>query len=404
MSNLEDLARDVFDENGGWCKINGEILGALADFSGALGIAQLGINLVTSFLAKDEEAQKIIAAIQKDFQDLKAFIAAEDKLARMRDVDLGMKDAVAVFQQLPANMAILSSLSSDFIQTQIQTCLAAVLFFAENEDKWEAVAQSVPSYSDAWSGSVAPDVTGNGLVFNYTYTLPQYLRSISILLTAIGSLAPTSLANYQSSLSICLTRLENVYDTIVSSGIVGTRVPNAADIGSVAVPEPPDHPFWQSPWYGSGRPAWPYGAVERYSAASQVSSYFTDFIPYELDSDRTYVASLLNLIRLRIEQRKKTLYLRAGMPSVRQSINYLRGLLGRPPLAGPLYEDWTLSQALNIMQIPAPGSVRALLAAVQAAPPFAAGWAFTGDPTSSDYDTPVPGQPLPPGLRGLLTA
>jgi len=99
MSNLEDLARDVFDENGGWCKINGEILGALADFSGALGIAQLGINLVTSFLAKDEEAQKIIAAIQKDFQDLKAFIAAEDKLARMRDVDLGMKDAVAVFQR-----------------------------------------------------------------------------------------------------------------------------------------------------------------------------------------------------------------------------------------------------------------------------------------------------------------
>src|SRR5690242_19479983 len=63
--------------------------------------------------------------------------------------------------------------SQDFKLTQIKTCLDAVLFFTDYEDKWKAVAAGLPSYSDTWSGNPAPRPDGDGLVFNCTYTLPH---------------------------------------------------------------------------------------------------------------------------------------------------------------------------------------------------------------------------------------
>jgi hypothetical protein len=130
VANYDELVKEIFDEEGGWLNIYGSAFGLLADFSGDYAFAQLAIGFVRMFIQQDDEVQQALAVIQRDFQQLTAFIAAEDKLDRMRDIDLGIKDAVAVFEQLPANMDVLPSLSQDFIQTQIQTCLAAALFFA----------------------------------------------------------------------------------------------------------------------------------------------------------------------------------------------------------------------------------------------------------------------------------
>jgi len=444
MSNYADLIKDTKGMSSEGITIAGDVLGTLADFSGAFGFVQLGIGLITSLFSSDTELQQVLAQIQKDFKELKSFIAAEDKLSRMRDNDLGMKDAVAVFEQLPANLNIISSLEPGFIQTQIQTCIAAALFFAENDDKWQAVWGSVPYYSDEWSGQVAPDDPSDGLVFNHTYTLPQFLRSIYILLTTIGALSPKSLPDYRDVLGRCLTRLSNVHDTIVSSGIVGTRVPaQAAPDGSLIfevggpVNGPPLSPGdssgpvvgWDTSWRTGSGLNWPYGAVERYSGASLVAEYNPGGSCGNIDLNYTYFPSVpspvphgssynfIRVLQLRIEQQKKALYIQLGLPKVRQVINQLRSMTGQPPLAAARYEDSSLRQAFDIMKVPLPAGIRSLRSAFQETPPFGS-WCqvcidpethtLPVDPDTGNYtETWVPGLPLPDrlrGLRGLLAA
>jgi hypothetical protein len=414
MGNLSDLVQGITKGNKTGIEMAGAVVGTLSD---VVGYVKVGVEVVNYLLSKDDELQQVLASIQKDFDQLTSFIAAEDKLARMRDIDAGINPALAVFQQLPAILDRLPSLSQDFILSQIQTCLGAALFFAEHDDKWQAVWRSIPYYSDEWSGQLAPDASGDGLVFNYTYTLPQFLRAIYILLTTIGALAPTSLANYQATLGSCLSRLSAVHDTIVSSGIVGTRVPNSSfEVGRANFPV--EEPFdggmtpalwWETSWVASGL-FWPYGAVERYSGASLVVSY-PDCYGIDL-RPRDTADNFIRLIQLRIAQQKKALYIQLGLPEVRQVINHLRSMTGQPPLAEARYEDSSLKEALGIMGLPPSASVRSLRSVFEATPPFGGWWQVTTDPdtarppidpaTGFYTETWVPGQPLPAGLRGLL--
>lgn len=407
MSNLSDLVQGITKGNKTGIEMASAVVGTLSD---VVGYVKVGVDLVNTLLSNDDELQQVLTTIQKDFDQLTSFIAAEDKLERMRDIDVGINPAVTVFEQLPDMLDELPSLSHDFILNQIQTCLGAALFFADYNDKWQAVWRSIPYYSDQWSGQLAPDAPDDGLVFNYTYTLPQFLRAIYILLTTIGALAPTSLANYQASLRRCLTRLSAVHDTIVSSGIVGTRVPKPLEVSYVVYPEPDSGkgPYWDSDWWTYGPIPWPYGAVEKYSGASSVASYFSYILYKIVDPGNNFV----RLIQLRIAQQKKALYSQLGLPSVWQVINHLRIMTGQPPLADVPYEDWSIKEALGIMGLSPSTSARSLLSVVKTTPPFGGGWEFTVDPETGeppiDPDTGcckwtwVPGRPLPAGLRGLL--
>ncbi len=109
--------------------------------------------------------------------------------------------------------------------------MESVLFFTDYDDKWQAVKADLPYYSDGWSGTLAPQADADGLVFNYTYTLPQFLRAVYILLTAIRALEPKSLPKYTDVFTKCVNRLAAVHQTI-TSGIVGTRMPSMADVGT----------------------------------------------------------------------------------------------------------------------------------------------------------------------------
>src|SRR5512135_2652930 len=102
---------------------------------------------------------------------------------------------------------------------------------------------------------------------------------------------------------------------------------------------------WYYPWYEntSGFPdavPWSYGAVEVYSAASNISSYW-EYFPYQWfatsDWRSPYKANFLKLVQLRILQQKKALYSQLGLPVVRQVINQLRPLTGQPLLTDPPY-------------------------------------------------------------------
>jgi hypothetical protein len=394
----------------------GSIFGMLADFSGTIGLVQF----ISSLIKHDDELKPLLNAIQDGFRQLESQIAASDKLQRMRDVDEGINPAVGVFEQLPAILTSTPPASQDFELEQIQICLDAVLFFTDYDDKWQAVWADLPYYSDPWSGKLAPQADADGLVFNYTYTLPQFLRAIYIFLTAVRALAPSSLVNYQDVLNRCLTRLESVHQTVVS-GIVGTRMPNAEDIVAVNIDNETGGWNAQYAWrYApSPFPPWLYGGVEIYSGVSDVGGYMeysymenngnAPIPDFYLNPIPDQWLNFSNLIRLRIIRKQKDLYRQLGLPVVRSVINQLRQLTGQPLLT-EAYEAWSVGEVFSILALPPPRAIGVLggisvereIAAIESAltefllgtPPWAGYYTWV-DPSGSD--TWVQPIPLPTG-------
>lgn len=359
MSNLGDLT----DTHNKALLFTGNLLGTLADFSGAIGFVQLTIGFVEGLTSQDVTLQNLLNAIQAIYVDLQGQIGASDKLQRMRDVDQGINAAVGVFEQLPAIMSANPPPSEDFKLTQIQICLDAALFFADYDDKWQAVQVDLPYYSDSWTGKVAPQAQADGLVFNYMYTLPQALRSIYILLTAIGALAPRSLPYYANVLTRCLNRLESVHQTIVTSGIVGMRQPGIDEVGYNDpntgaynlnwVIEPDDNP--------NDTTYYPYGAVEMFSGASNLRSYAVDYFPYfEVDLGEWWnvnANNFLTLFNFRVVRQMKALYEQIGMRPVWNVMNQLRTIVG-PPQATGLYPAWPFSEVESLLGLTLPPPIR----------------------------------------------
>jgi hypothetical protein len=357
MSNLSDLIDAITKGQSSAVSLTGNILGALADASGAIGFAQLTVGFIESLTSQDLSLQDLLSTIQAGFSQLQGQLASSDKLQRMRDVDQGINLAVGVFEQLPAILAASPPVSSDFKLAQIQTCVDAALFFADYDDKWQAVQVGLPYYSDSWTGSMAPQAQGDGLVFNYTYTLPQALRSIYILLTAIGALAPKSLADYADVLTRCLNRLQSVHQTIVTTGIVGMKQPTMADIGYFD-----DNGAFNWDWIIQTNPLnpiyYPYGAVEIYSGASNLRSYAGDYFPYwEVDLSTWWdvnANNFLNLLNFRVVRQMKALYEQIGMPTLWTVMNQLRTMAGQPQTTDLIYTAWPFSQLESLLGLTLP--------------------------------------------------
>jgi hypothetical protein len=362
MSNLSDLMKDIFSIENNATKQAGDIIGTMADLSGAVGLVQL----VESIVDQDNQLQDMFNAIMNEFLQVNQLLKAEEKLARMRDVDNGINPAVGVFQQLPA-MLIDPNLTAEYILQQIQICLDSLNFFSSYDDKWQTVYQEFPYYSDGWSGSLAPPVPSDGLVFNYTYTLPQFLRAIYIFLAVVNALAPSSLSAYAPALSQAAERLLSVHDTIVT-GIVPTLEPSIWDVGGVEYPYGPAQQYVSS-WYTKNQELpWPYGAVELYSGANNVDSYLArvnpllpnsncllDLMFYAL-ADRQHpnyipMEQFVSLLELRIAIARKHLYQQVGGLTLRQTINRLRQITGQPLLGGDSYDICRPAEAGTILGI-----------------------------------------------------
>src|ERR1700689_1099452 len=118
MSNLSDLMKDIFNQEGGTIKDAGDILGALADLGGSI---QLAVSAVELFVGQDSQLQDILKTITEDLQQVDQLIKAGDKLQQMRDVDPGINPADAVFQQWPQILTG-PQLSQEYILEQIQIC------------------------------------------------------------------------------------------------------------------------------------------------------------------------------------------------------------------------------------------------------------------------------------------
>jgi hypothetical protein len=418
MSNLSDLLQAVLGKHyeavSGTFDILGGAIGLVADASAVYGV-------IESIISSDASLQDVLNAITADFNQIGAILSASDRLQRMRDVDQGINPAVTVFQSLPAILSSVPPVTQDYKLAQIQTCVQAVLFF-NYDDKWQVVQADSPYYSDDWSGTLAAPADSSGLAFNYIYTLPQFLRAIYILLTTVAALDPSSLSEYADTLTIALARLTTVHDTVVSSGIVGTKMPGIQDIGQIQVfneTSSYDAVFNGPNWHDAVLGDYPFGAVEVYSAANNVTSYRSLFNYHGVDLmtlTTTQANNFLKLVQLNIARQKKALYVGIGFPLVWQAINQLQSVLGQPSSIDPaLLSSWSPTEAQSILglTLPSPagqppepwweepyGLEAALQDFLLTTPPYAAFRIYGGsNPNVPNYDpstgtVPAPGTGL----------
>ena len=404
MSNIGDLLKTLGADDSSAIDVAGNLLGTLADLSGGIGFIQLFTSLIQP---TDNQVQQALTAIQStidsDFRQLQGDIAAEGILAKERDIDAGINPEAAVFALLPSIVSDLATLPDSFILTQLETCFAAVQFFTDYDDKWVIPWASLPQYADDWSGAIIPPQSP--FVFNYTYVLPQFLRALYMFQTVLLALRPDALTHVdvQALLGKCLIKLQTVHNTM-TAGIVGTKIPTVGDVADIDVSQ--DLQRWRAAWYGgplqpimsfwNSSDLWPFGAVEIYSGLDNIQSY-TVFEPYEYlpPPDRAPLQqAFVDLVQLRVEERKKAMYKQLGLPAVRSVINHLRRLTGQPALTARAYETLSIKDAASVMGIlpsAAPtefwSSLMALLGQV---PPYDGGLLFPAEAQGSYSPTPLP--------------
>ena len=422
MANLDELIKHLGDDDSSSLTIAGDILGTVADASGAIGA---GASVVTEILQMlnviqpaDQQVQDLLSSIQLSidsiFRALAGDIAAEGILARERDIDGGIKDVAALFTILQTIVPELASLEEDYILQQIQTCVAAIQFFTDYPDKWLIPWASLPKagpgpnpqgYSDNnWSGALAPPESE--FIFNYVYVLPQFLRAIYMSQASILALKPSAMnqSDIQNLFKKAASKLQEVHGTMLS-GILGTRLPTAFDVAYQGVSKDLDQ--WKSPWFGGQHKLimtywrdptlWPFGAVESYSSFNNVTSY-VPFMPFEfLPEGRPPVVpvSFVKLVSLRIENCKKTLYEALGLPAVRKTINELRALTGQPVSTALPYEAWSIRNAASILGISPSGGpqlrfITALRALLTSTPPYTGGLLFPAESGATYAPAPLP--------------
>jgi hypothetical protein len=246
-------------------------------------------------------------------------------------------------------------------------------------------------------------------VFSYTYALPQFLHSIGIFLAVVAALQPAALSTHRSDLIGCAGKLQIVHDTITSTGLIGTKIPTEADVATIN--DALSLASWQPNWWDwlKGRPAptlnfggdprlWPFGAVEQYSGASIVDTYWP-FLP-DMIAPGYISEPFFALLKLRIENRKKLLFASLGLPAVRQSISQLQAITEQPISTTLPYESWSLREALNILGISLNGSgaFHSLLTFLRAIPPYSGGFLFAG---AGDKFPPAP---LPKSFRSIFVS
>jgi hypothetical protein len=454
LSNLNDLLKAVSTTNAdGTAKAVdtvdaiGSSMGLLADVSGVVGFVQLATSLVNTILGNDDQVTQMLNKLQQEIQILEASQKAEDVLERMRNLEQAIVGAATVLAQLRADVGQQPPVSNEYRLTQIGTCLAAVIDLTDmqgTDNKWRVVFNDQNYYSDGWNGVVAPQPDGDGLVFNYTYVLPIYLRSIYILLTAIGTLMPKDLETYNDVLrNSCIARLQMVHDTVLNNGIVVLRAPDSTEMWRAYDPNNTflnsfvmykSGPYYRSypdgkylafsAWSGGELGAdpysvygttWPfqiYGAVERYAGNGSTANYPPmDVPPSGPPPSADWMEAVQGKLALRFTKMHKAAYATAGMPSVLQVANQLRAIVGDPPVPDPGLNSWSVLEIVKILGpqcryganwqhippgpkliLPSP-TLRTLRAYLESVPPTCAGDGFA---------TLQPYRPI--SLRQFLTA
>jgi hypothetical protein len=319
MSNTTDLieALNKTDyKTGTAVKVIGAAVGAVADYASFVGVIIGAIQFIEGLMGQSDQAQ---AALQDVLNSIRDDLKAENLLQRLRDLDSWIAPAEGVFAQLKATLNATPPVSSGEILDQIRTCLTALVALGL-DDKWTTVQNDpvyfpLPASAGAGHGYWAyrgggipsavfpvtptnpgpaqpftykgltfvyfcvPAADANGLVFNYTYILPLYLRALMIFLAVGAVLDPKFIQNYsdvpgglRDIAKLLLARHDQIKE-----GIVNLWAPNADDVIGQPINYPGGSPnyeaqflsglFVPSPWDGATAP-WPVDPIGTYPPSS----------------------------------------------------------------------------------------------------------------------------------------
>jgi hypothetical protein len=411
MSALTDLVKDMTADSVDFMAVAGDAITLASQVGGVISTAIGIVNFFNNLMQPtNADVMKRIGQLESDIQkwvnQIETQITAGDLSNKNNDLDLLIKDAVTAFDSLPDTLTN-PKLTEDYIQGQINDCFNAVNSFSDPQigaDKWQIPWADASKYQDKWSGDSL--VPAQGLFeFHYTLPLPYFLRAIYIYITVAGALRPSGLTQVdKTQLGLCADRLQQVHDTIVSSGLVGTPLPGQSDVAALETTK--NLTAWKSSWFNRtddgpiDTPApdpdlWPFGAVEEYSAANTVQTYWP-FLPYRF-LPGTLADNFFYMLQLRIEDQRKLLYTQIGLPIIRGVIAQLRSLAGQAIPAGKHWEDWSLREAFGILHLAPQGPVfQSLNTFLRATPPY------SGGPLYPAGQTLYPPSPLPKSFRALF--
>jgi hypothetical protein len=340
-----------------------------------------------------------------------------DLLAKLRSLHSITDPADGAYTELPSNLK--ANVSTDFKHTEIEKCVTALqglmhleqwnvlhddqTFYAPNSNiryTGGGASNSVFTFRQIDPGSVEceglvftnnfdPGADQNDLIFNYTYTLPAFMRLIMIFLAVCAAYEPDyrSPDNQGKFIQQVTAFLTERHDKI-KGAIVHVNPPNSSDMidpdpalanfvsqqaGFVAQSQA-GH-FVLTPWSHGWVPfdstaqmpktyPQPYGAVNLFSGYSSIGSYpllnvtrgFFSFdengalLGRNLEPD--FTVRPVSKYLLRTLARSKAVYREIGLSEVWTTINRLKSLVSDPLLDGPSFGDWSLREVFGILGHP----------------------------------------------------
>jgi hypothetical protein len=375
MSNLSDLINNISFTAKGALGDLGNLIGTMADLSGAIGFIQL-LDSGQSDLSAIEEA------ISNGFAQLGKEEEGNQILQRNTTLNGYIGPALTQLQTVQAELN--ASPSPTEVVAFIEPCVTALndLGGAIQPDiiwnitaGWPIYWTDLGQYSsrcdyfdpkgyttgDTGYGPQNPPLNSDDLtVFYYTYSLPLYLFAVSIFLAVAGALDPKFATNYSGVIQSAAALLKSKHDLIVESGLTQLTPGNWAAAGlektscrGYGVPPAPGITLV----YGlinNGDSSVPvaaeieYGAVEKYSGYSSVGdNYQINLVGLGSATD----PATFYKFQIRLLKRTKDVYLGVGLRSVWQVIDNLNALVGDPPLSGPNFGDWSFREILGLSNL-----------------------------------------------------
>jgi len=395
MSNLADLLRNITDSSKNELDDLGNVLGTMADISGAYGFLELVEGL---FDSGQSDLSAIQNAITNGFMLLGKVAEGDQILQRNTTLNGYIGPALTQLESVQAE-ANADPNPTDVVAF-IAPCITALNNLGGNTQPdivwnltagWPIYWTDVGEYfshcdyfnpkgyssGDVGYGLQDPPLNSDGLtVFYYTYSLPLYVYAVSIFLAVAGSLDPNFATNYSDVIRTSAALLKSRHDLIFQTGLTQLTPSDWTSAGLVKISCPGGSPtagitLLYDPEF-TGIPIGAqieYGAVEKYSGYSSVGDHYQINLNSAAGTDpATYFK-----FQIRLLKRTKDVYVGVGLRNVWVIVNNLNKIVGDPPLSGTNFGDWSLREIFGLTNLASTAggySSRALGAFIIGTQPF----------------------------------
>jgi hypothetical protein len=373
--NLANTIKDIFGKQSQTLNTFSNLIGTLADASGAVSTITSVVGLFTNMGA--DPLQPILDVLQRDFQQLQAEQKAENIIMRRTNQVNALAPVAAIVADLN-NLINAQPPPTEFDRlTIIEKCNTALLQLGP-DPLWDAPYNDQVFWNDfflvMWPnflghdvdlgyGEQAPTADSTGAVFNYFYILPAYMQAAFMFITVAAALFPSDFGQrFADNLKAAAELLQARHDKILSGitqlypgpfdrqmlmndlDALANREARQTGITAIVNPPPPLTPLTPENLGGANIE---YGAVEKFSGFSSMGSYqiITEQVE-AMDGDAAF-----NKFQLRLLKRTKDVYIGVGLLDVWKTINNLKRIVGDAPLPMPNFADWSVRKILSTARI-----------------------------------------------------